>query len=841
MDFPVVMRRRSGDPHAQPGISHLASTLALRRPAIIWLCLASCLATAVDAQEPARLRITPAAVHLDRPEASQQLLAVVEAATGGTQGVTRAAAYRIADPSVAAVDSQGRVTPLTEGTTTVHVRWNSLEADAEVVVTGLHQPAPVSFRSEVSPILTKAGCNSGGCHGKAEGQNGFKLSIFGFDVEGDHAALVKEGRGRRITISAPEQSLLLRKGLAETPHGGGQKLTPGSAWHRLLLRWIAEGAALDQAATRRTTRIVVEPAALTLGFLESRQLRVTAINAEGRQRCVTSEAEFQSNADTVATVAADGLLTTKEAPGEAAILVRYMGHVTTCRVALPIPSDGGSNFQRPPEANYIDKHVWDKLEAMGLEPSPLASDSEFLRRVTLDTIGRLPTVAETRAFLADEQADKRARWIDKLLEREEYATYWAMRWADILRVDKSIVSPQGAVGMTRWLKRQFRDNTPYDQWVREIVLARGSTWGESPAGFYQVHADAEEAARAASQVFLGVRIECAQCHHHPFERWSQSDYYGFAGFFTGVRRKKSGGALKISAAAGNDLPHPRTGELTPAAGLGAEPAEFAEGSDRRVSLARWMTSPDNPFLAKMIANRLWSHYFDRGLVEPIDDLRQTNPATNEALLEALAAQLRDDAFDLKQFTRTLLQSQAYQRAHRPTENNVLDTQHYSHAAWKSLPAEVLLDAIGDVTESPASFNGWPPGVRAIEVWDNRMPSYFFQVFGRPQRVSVCECERGDAPSIAQALHLMNAPETVAKIRSRSGRAARLARSQLSPAEIIEELYLAALCRFPRPEESSWMQQAFGDKPHTANGERRRQAVEDVMWALLNSKEFVFNH
>ena len=790
---------------------------------------------------PYRLRLSPSEIRLSRPEGSQQVLALAESPKGKVVGATRDADYRVADASVASVDSHGRVSPRGDGVTTLIVQWGGQIAEAPIEVRGVERPRPVSFRGEVSPILTKAGCNSGGCHGKAEGQNGFRLSIFGFDVEGDHAALVKEGRGRRVRVSAPEQSLLLRKGLAETPHGGGQKLEPGSAWHRLLRRWIAEGAALDEEAEQQITAISVEPSTLTLGFHESRQLRVTAVDAQGNERCVTGEAEFQTNADAVAVVAEDGLLTTKDSPGEAAILVRYQGHVATCRVTLPVSRNHRiAKFERPPEANYIDRFVWDKLETMGLEPSRRSEDGEFLRRVTLDTIGRLPTVAEAREFLADDRPNKRQLWIEQILNRDEYAAYWAMRWADILRVDKSIVSPQGAVGMTRWLKRQFRDNTPYDQWVREIILARGSTWAESPAAFYQVHQDPEELARAVSQVFLGVRIECAQCHHHPFERWGQSDYFAFSSFFTGVQRKKAGPYQKVSAAAGKDLSHPRSGEPTPAAGLGASPAELGDG-DRRAALAHWMTARDNPFLAKTIANRLWSHYFDRGLVEPIDDLRETNPATNEPLLAAMANQLHENQFDLKDFTRTLLLSEAYQRSSRSTDNNAPDTQHYSHAAWKSLPAEVLLDAICDVTESAQAFNGWPEGVRAIEVWDNRMPSYFSQVFGRPQRVSVCECERGDAPSIAQALHLMNAPETVAKIRSRAGRAARLARSKLTPAEIIEELYLASLTRRPSAAESQWMLQAFGDSPSTTTGERRREAVEDVLWALLNSKEFVFNH
>lgn len=797
-----------------------------------WACA---LAGMSAAAEQTLLRVTPAKVTLDSPESRQQLLVEFTSSDGFKRDGTRDAKFECADARIATVTQDGRVFPLAEGNTTVTVRLEDRQTTIPVIVTGLLQPRPVSFRHEVLPIITKAGCNAGGCHGKAEGQNGFKLSIFGFDPVADHDALVKESRGRRISLASPESSLLLLKAMAELPHGGGAKMEPDSIWSRRLTRWIGEGAQLDGIDGPKITAIEVSPNQVVMRPNSKQQLQVTAIDSNGTRRCVTAEAEFQSNAESIAASDSGGLVSVSGIPGEAAILVRFMGQVGICRITLPQPATSAS-VNRPPPNNFVDKHVWDKLERLGIASSDLTSDAAFLRRVYLDTIGTLPTETETRAFLADKSSDKRKQLVERLLERDEYADYWALRWADILRVDQAIVTPQGAVAMTRWLRKQFRDNTPYDQFARQVVMAKGATTGESPAAFYQVHKDSEMLSRSISQVFLGVRIECAQCHHHPFEKWGQKDYFAFAGFFTGVTRKKAtNGALKIVSVGGKDLSHPRTSELVPAAGLGAEPATFDGVADRREFLAKWMTSPQNRFFSRMIANRIWAHYMGRGLVEPIDDMRATNPATNEALLDSLANHLVEKKFDLKALTRAILNSQAYQLVTLPNESNAMDNQNFSHASWKALPAEVLLDAISQATEIPEQFNGWPEGYRAIQIWDNRMPSYFFRIFGRPQRVTVCECERGNEPSIAQSLHLMNSPETVRKIRHRDGRAARLAESDLSPAQIIEQLYLATLSRQPSKQETELMNQAF------VESENRRIAIEDILWTLLNTKEFIYNH
>ncbi len=780
----------------------------------------------------AQFSVSPTTIALDRPESTQQILATEQ--TGPVRNdLTRQAEYVVANPAIVRVDAEGLVHPLAEGTTQITVRRGNDQAVIPATVSGWLQPVPVSFRYDVQPILTKTRCNSGGCHGKAEGQNGFKLSLFGFDDESDYDALLKESRNRRVNLTHPDDSLLLLKGTAKMPHGGGLKLDREGPRYDLVRRWIREGSPFASPADQPVVKIEVEPAEFVMLPKATQQLRVTAIDAAGRRQCVTVGADYVSNAPHVVTTTPRGLMEASDVPGEAAILVRYLDQVTTCRIALPRTNPSSI---RPAEKNFIDKHVGDKLVRLGIPPSDPISDAAFLRRVSLDIIGTLPTASEARKFLEDQTPDKRAKLVDSLLNRPEYADYWAMKWADILRADKIKITPQGTVGMTRWLRTQFGNNRPYDEMAREILTSQGPIQAESPAGFFKALDTPEVAARSVSQLFLGVRIECAQCHHHPSERWSQTDYAGLVGFFTGITAKRlPNGTEAIVAKAGIDHKHPRTGELVPAAALAAPQANFENIPDRRQVLAAWMTAPDNSFFPKAIANRVWAHYMGRGLVEPIDDIRATNPPTNEPLMVALVAHLKEIKYDLKAFTKTLVLSQTYQLSSVTNDGNVDDTQHFSHARPKALPAEVLLDSLSQVTGMAEKFNGWPDGYRSIQVWDNRMPSYFFRIFGRPVRASVCECERSNEPSISQALHLLNSPEINEKITHKRGVARQLTTSEKTTDQVLDELYLGTLSRLPTDEERALLREAFPPP-----GSDRRAAVEDVLWSILNTKEFLYN-
>lgn len=788
--------------------------------------------------------------------------------------LTRHVKYRSENEAIARVDELGLITPVADGETGVMVEHSGGPTRVEVTVRGIAQPRPLSFPRDIVPILTKASCNAGGCHGKAEGQNGFKLTVFGFDPKADHDAIVKAGRSRRVSLAAPDHSLLLRKALAIAPHGGGQRIDEGSIRHRRLARWIREGAPYGTAEAPKLVRIEIEPTEHVLLAKGTQQLRVWAIDSDGSRRCVTTEAEYESNASPIAAVDGRGFVQATEIAGEAAILARYLGQVTVCRITIPQP---GVKFARPPEHSFIDQLAWDKLQRLGIEPSELCDDATFLRRAYLDVIGMLPTAAEAQAFLADPVPHKRALLVDRLLDRPEYADYWTMRFSDLLRVDQAKITPQGSVAITRWLHQQFSENRPYDVFVRELITAKGNVKSAGPAAFYKALDTPELAARGVSQVFLGIRLECAQCHHHPSDRWGQEDYFALAGMFSGVSRKKTpdGGEAVVPVVA-KDLKHPRTNEFVQMRPLGVAakprvveepppppppppkgakvkpvkpkpvPKNFVPDSaisdavDPRVELADWMIAPDNPYFAATMANRLWAHYFGRGLVEPIDDLRLTNPASNEPLLHALATHLRDGKYDLKAFTRTLLNSRLYQLSSNTTPSNAADEQNFSHASYKALPAEVLLDSIGQATGTPEVFNGWPEGYRAVQIWDNKLPHYFFRIFGRPVRATVCECERSNEPSISQALHLMNSPEIMAKIRSRTGLAAVVAKRSLSAEESLDQLYLTVLARFPKPAEKEQLLPVLADGSAMTET-ARRAACEDIVWVLLNTKEFVYNH
>jgi hypothetical protein len=564
----------------------------------------------------------------------------------------------------------------------------------------------------------------------------------------------------------------------------------------------------------------------------AQQILATAVFSDGSLRDVTAAASYTSNAGAVAEVDRQGVVHTGKVPGEAAITINYMGHVGCVHFQVP-RAKGTGPYPHLPANNQIDELVWAKLRKLAILPSPLAGDPAFLRRLYLDASGTLPTPVEVKAFLADTGPNKRSRWIDKVLAREEYVDYWALKWSDILMVDRRALGDRGAFEMHRWLRRQLAGNRPYDEWVRDLVAATGDSARNGPVNFYRASRTPEQAARAVSQAFLGIRLECAQCHHHPFDKWSQQDFYGLAGFFNNLQRRPlpSGGEL-VYHAGYVETRIPLTNEQAPTRPPdGPVPAGLRDG-DPRARLASWLTRADNPWFARLAVNRLWKHYLGRGLVEPEDDLRSTNPPTNPQLLDLLARKLTAAKFDLKEVTRLILNSRVYQLSSEPNATNRDDEQNFSHHYIKRLPAEVLLDAVCTVTEVPEVFPGRPRGSRAIELWDNRLPSYFLDIFGRSERTSPCECGRSSEPTMAQALHLMNAPEVEEKVSGGTGRVARLVKAKATERQIVDELCLAALGRPPGEKERRVARKLF-------SAAKPREAAQDFLWVLLSSYEFLF--
>ena len=700
---------------------------------------------------------------------------------------------------------------------------------------------PVTFERDIQPILTRTGCNAGACHGKARGQNGFALSLLGFDPGFDFNAIVKEARGRRLFPSDVDNSLLLRKASGTDPHGGGKRLPVGSPAYDLVKRWIAAGTPRTPADAPTLLKIGVAPIEFLAEFKQVRPLTVTAHFSDGTTEDVTKLASYQSNDRGYAAVDADGVVKVGSIAGEAAITARFVDKFAVTQVLIPLPGKvEADDYAKLPRNNFIDGHVWDKLQRLGLTASAPASESTFHRRAFLTVIGRLPTPDETRTYLADTDAKKKDKLIDRLLARPEYADFWANKWVDLLRPNPYHAGIKATLNFDAWIREQFRKNVPYDRFVRAIVTARGSTFKDGATVFYRNRREPEELGPMVSQLFLGVRLDCAKCHQHPSEKWSQKDFYGFAAFFGRIGRKGQGISSPISGGEeivfvkdAGAVKHPLTGDvLLPTALLG-KPLDIPAGADPRAVLAEWMTSKENPFFAKVIANRVWAEMMGRGLVDPVDDMRDTNPPSNPALLAALADDFRTNGYDLKKLIRTIALSHAFGLSSSPTERNVGDTRNHSRHYRTRLRAEALLDAIADVTGVPEKFDAVPAGSRATEAWTVRFDSKFLDSFGRPDPNADPPCERTGDTTVVQALHLMNAPALAAKITAETGRAAKLVEKKTN-GEIVEELYLLAYSRKPTADEAS-----AGTARLARTDTTRRLATEDLLWALMNTPEFLF--
>lgn len=722
-----------------------------------------------------------------------------------------------------------------------------------VLIGTSHQAAPVvsasdisrrvTFERDIEPILTRAGCNAGACHGKASGQNGFKLSLLGFDPVFDHAAIAREGGGRRVLQAMPERSLILQKATGAIPHGGGRRIEPTGQFYQTLQRWIAAGLPRTPSNAPKLKRVSVAPGERTLRQNETLGLRATAHYSDGSTADVTHLAVFSSSESTVVGVDANGLVKAGRFAGEATIAARYEGMFANCDVSIPLPGEvAASRYDSLPRANFIDDHVWAKLRKLAIVPSGPAPDATFLRRAYLDVIGRLPTPDESRSFLADSSPGKRARLVDRLLDRPEYADHWANKWMDLLRPNPYRVGIKAVFNLDGWIRDAFRRNLPYDQFVRQIVMAQGSTFEEGPSTIFRDRREPIEIAPVVSQLFLGIRLECAKCHHHPFESWGQEQFYEFAAYFarvghkgTGLSPPISGGEEIVYTTKSGAVTHPLTGKvLGPKPLFGSAPVGDDPDDDPRVAIAHWITAPGNAYFAKVMANRVWAELMGRGIVDPVDDLRATNPPSNGPLLDALADDFRAHRYDIKQLIRTIMASTVYSLSSEPNDRNVADTRNFSRHYRQRLRAEVLLDAISDVTDVPDNFDAAPLRSRAVTTWTNRVPSLFLDTFGRPDANQDPPCERTPDTAVVQALHLMNSPTIQKKLASDEGRVAALAKGNQPPRAIVEELYLLAYSRFPTADEREVGESLFRDP-----GSNRRGAVEDLLWALLNAPEFVF--
>ncbi|MES2709496.1 MAG: DUF1553 domain-containing protein [Verrucomicrobiota bacterium] len=754
----------------------------------------------------------------------------------------------VSDAATLDVEAAGVLRGKSAGTALLTVRLGSHQAELPVTVTAPPE-TPVSFVRDVLPVLGKAGCNAGACHAKADGQNGFRLTVFSFDPESDYRSIVQGARGRRIFPSDPEESLLLLKATQTVPHEGGARFERGSDAWRTLTAWIGGGLTWRNREEPAVTAILVFPQQRRYKKGAAQRLVVHARYADGSVRDVTALSRFDSNDKQIATVSEEGKITVDQLSGQAVIVARFMGIVGDSKVVVPadrpLPEE---RYQALPVSNFIDTLAWDRLRQLGLFPSEPCTDAEFLRRASLDTLGLLPTPEEARAFLADTDPDKRAKAIERLLAHPAWADLWATKWADLLRPNPDRVGVKGVYLLDQWLRGVFRENRPWDQFVREILLAQGNTHRFGPAVIYRDRREPPELTTMFSQLFLGTRLECAKCHHHPNEKWSQEDFYKLAAFFAplhpkggGISTPISGGNETFFVSGGGSLKHPVTGGVMKPQPPDGPEAAVKEGGDPRQALADWMLDPANPFFAKAMANRLWAQFFGKGIVDPVDDFRLSNPPSNPALMDALAAEFIRLKYDGKALARLILRSRLYQLGSAPNETNTADTRNFSRSYRRRMAAEVMADAVADITQVPTKYPGMPVGSRAMNSWTYKIDSRTMDAFGRPNSSSDCPCERNLAPAIGQALHLMNSDVLQGKLASAESQARvqRLAAGNAPPPEVVTELYLASYGRFPEAEELAAATALFPADPAAAAG--RRQAVEDILWSLLNSAEFVFNH
>lgn len=797
------------------------------------------------AGQPAAVVVLPPAVTLTGTHDTRQLIVTGKYADGSVRDLTPIAIARVEPSDAVEIQDGLYLRGKKNGTGTVVVSAGGKEVRVPVTVAGMDQPSPVSFRRDVIGALNVGGCNAGACHGTPSGKNGFKLSLRGFEPSADYMQLTREQFGRRVDKHDPKASLFLLKAVGAVPHEGGQRFTIGSVPAEMMLAWLADGAKDDPTDLPVVKKVDVLPESRVLKSPSRwQQLAVAVTYANGRTRDVTRLTVFSSSDPSIADVTPNGLVEFKRS-GEVAVLCRYLEEMISIRLTFLEPREGFV-WTDPPVVNDIDKLVFAKLKQMSINPSDVCTHDEFVRRAYLDCVGRMPTPDEVKAFLADKDPKKREKLLDKLVDLPEFADFWALKWADVLRSNRKTIQVKGSYGFQAWLREHFRRNTPIDEVVRELITASGNTYANPPANYYRIAKDPQSLAETTAQLFLGVRMQCAKCHNHPFERWTQDDYYGMAAWFARVKtrpeavigKKPAGNAAAaevVFLARNGEVTQPRTQQTMKPRFLSVGDADVKPTEDRRAVFAEWLTKPENPFFAKSVANRVWFHLMGKGIVDPVDDFRDSNPSCNDELLDWLAKDFASHKYDLKYLVKTIMKSRTYQLSAMPTDTNRDDNKYFSHAVTKLLTAEQLLDAICDLTAVPEKFAGLPAGTRAIQLPDGEVNHPFLKTFGQPARELACECERESDGNLAQALQLINGPTVNDKIRNPNNRVGKLMAGKMSDEQMLSELYYAALSRPPFADETKL---ALG---HVHKASDKRKAWEDVIWALINTREFLFRH
>ena len=792
----------------------------------------------VEIGQPQRIEVHPSSIQFTGRRQQMQLAVTAHYPDGSLQDLTRVATFASADTAIARVDGAA-VLPQADGNTVITVTVGQLPP-LQIPVASTKQTSsdPVSFEYGALAALSKNGCNAGACHGSPSGKGGFRLSLRAFDPQLDKQTLIREDFGRRTNPFQPEQSLLLTKPMMKVSHGGGLKLRKSDPAFRVLRDWIAEGCKLDPDNSARCVKIEVYPPTgrLYKRPAHTQQLVVTAHFSDGSMRDVTPLAVYTSSDTEVASVSESGLVVGRDR-GEAAIIVRYMEFIESNFMTF-VKDIPGFAWTSPPVQNYIDDHVNSKLKKLSYSASELCTDEEFLRRVYLDVIGILPTITESNRFLTDRSPYKRRQLIDELLQRPEFAKFWALKWGDLLKMTTAAVGGDGVHKYHRWVEKAIEENMPYDEFARHLLTAAGSTHNNPPANFYRTTNDAMESVETISQVFLGARLQCAKCHNHPFERWTQDNYYGMAEFFNRVQKKKTRrpDEMVVWLAPAGEVTQPRTGkQMKPWLPLSGDLDPPAD-KDRRDLFADWLTRRENPFFAKVEVNRIWSQLLGRGIVEPNDDFRESNPPANASLVEALARDFADHGFDRKHVIRTILNSRTYQASFRANDFNKDDVKYASHFQPRLLSAEQLLDAICAVTDMPEQFGTLPAGTKATQIpAPDLAKNDFLKTFGQPERQTVCACERSSESNLGMAIQFFNGPLIYEKLRNENNRFRKMLKENKSDLQILNDLYMAAVCRTPTQGEID------ASLKHLAAKNDRIIAFEDICWALLNTNEFLFQH